>query len=134
MPSRRSQPARIAFALDRLSEPATTGRRVPRRDVPTGDAATYLAQALANAAYGYTVHAAVQAPAETILARCHVLPDRIQRLDEHTCTINVSDDSLDYIAHHLVELDAEFAIDDGPPEIRDRLRKLADRLTRAARS
>lgn len=31
-----------------------------------------------------------------------VLPDRIDRLGERTCVINVSDDSLDYIAHNLV--------------------------------
>jgi len=76
----------------------------------------------------------VHAPAETILARGHALPGRIEPLDERTCAVNVSDDSLHYIAHHLVDLDAEFTIEHGPSELRDRLRVLAQRLSQAAES
>ncbi|HET6920208.1 MAG TPA: YafY family protein [Jiangellaceae bacterium] len=122
------------FRLDRLSEPITTSQRVPRREPPGGDAAAYVAHSLAAAPYRWTVHAIVHAPAEAILARGDVLPGRIGAIDEHSSTVNVSDDSLDHITRHLVDLDVEFTIDDGPPEIRDRLRRVAERLLRAARS
>jgi sulfatase maturation enzyme AslB (radical SAM superfamily) len=58
---------------------------------------------------------------------------RIEPIDEQTCTVNVSDDSLEYITRHLVDLDADFSID-GPPELHDQLRRLAQRLTQAAGS
>jgi predicted DNA-binding transcriptional regulator YafY len=121
-----------SFRLDRLTEPNVTGRRVPQRRLPAADPAAYLAQALATAPHRYNVRATVHAPADVVAARTGALPGRIESVDEQTCTVNVSDDSLDYIAHHLVDLDADFTINDGHPELRARLRELAERLYRAA--
>jgi predicted DNA-binding transcriptional regulator YafY len=121
-----------SFRLDRLTEPSVTGRRVPQRRLPAADPAAYLAQALATAPHRYNVRATVHAPADMIAARTGALPGRIESLDEHSCTVNVSDDSLDYVAHHLVDLDADFTIHDDHPELRARLRELAERLSRAA--
>ncbi|MGH3736621.1 MAG: helix-turn-helix transcriptional regulator [Micromonosporaceae bacterium] len=120
------------FRADRISDPRHTRHHFPERDLPAPDPATFLAQHLANAPYRYTARVTVHAPAEVVQARTGALPARVTPLDENTCAVNVSDDSLERITQHLVALGADFALDTVPPELRDQLHSLAGRLTRAA--
>ncbi len=122
------------FRLDRLSETMATGHHVPRRAGPAHDIAEYVAASVAGAPYRYEVRVTVHAPARKLKAKNQVLPQRIQPCGENTCTVNVSDDSLDHIANHLVALSADFTIGRGPPELAAHLNEVAHRLTRAAQS
>ncbi|MFF5211616.1 hypothetical protein [Streptosporangium sp. NPDC000396] len=52
-------------------------------------------------------------------------------MDEHTCVVRFGADSLDRIALELVALGTDFTLD-GPPELLDHLRVVAERLLRPA--
>jgi predicted DNA-binding transcriptional regulator YafY len=117
------------FRADRISDPAATGARFSRVDPP--DAAAFVADAVSTAPYQFRARVLVHAPvpfvAEQVAPTVAVLsadgPDR--------CLLVTGADSLDGLAFHLARLDAEFTILE-PPELIDRARELAGRLTRAA--
>ncbi len=122
------------FRIDRLTSPVPTGRRFTPRELPTIDAATYVARNITAAPYRYTVRATVDAPAETVLARtASLIPGRVEPVDEHTCTVHVGADTPEFVITHLVALGADFALDDAPPELLDHLQTAGQRLIDAAR-
>ena len=120
------------FRADRISDLSHTRHRFTGRALPAADPAAFLAHQLATAPYRYSASVTVQAPARSVLARTGALPGRVEPIDEHTCTVHVSDDSVDRMTQHLVALGADFTIHTAPADLRRRLRDLAERLTRAA--
>jgi predicted DNA-binding transcriptional regulator YafY len=120
------------FRADRISRTSHTRHHFPSRDLPAPDPATFLAQHLATAPYHYTAHVTVSAPADVVLARTGALPGRVKPLGANSCTVNISDDSLDRMTQHLVALGADFTLYTAPPELHHQLHNLAKRLARAA--
>jgi hypothetical protein len=55
----------------------------------------------------------------------------IEPIDERTCRYQTGDDDLRWLAIRIAMLDVDFEVD-GPPELRERLGALADRLGRAS--
>ncbi len=121
------------YRLDRLTNPAPTGRRVPPRELPTADPAAFVADKLSTAPVRYRAIATVAAPAETVRARTWgALPGRITPVDAHTCTLDLSGDSLPRIAAILASLDTDYTLD-ANPDVLNHLATVADRARRAAR-
>lgn len=122
------------FRLDRLTTPTPTGRRFTTRSLPAADAATYLVHSLAGAPYRYNVQATVRASAEAVHERLRApLPGRIQPVDDHTCTVRFSADTLEEITRDILAmtvLGASFTLD-GPTEALCHLRTIAGHLTEA---
>ncbi|WP_058043583.1 helix-turn-helix transcriptional regulator [Streptomyces roseifaciens] len=118
------------FRLDRITDPVPTGRRVPPREIPGADPAAFVAGRLSAAPTRYRAVATVHAPADRIRARTRYLATRIQPVDETSCRVDASDDSLPRIAQTLAGLDTDYALD-ADPEVLDHLRETARRTLRA---
>lgn len=120
------------YRLDRLTDPAPTGRRVPPRELPAADPAAFVADKIAVAPTRYRAVATVAAPAETIRARTWgALPRRITPVDVNTCALDLSGDSLPRIAAILAGIDADYTLA-ADPDVLNHLTTVADRAQRAA--
>lgn len=106
------------FRLDRISDPAPTGRRVPPRPVPGADPAAFVADRLAAAPTRYRAVATVQASADHLRAHTRGLATRIRPGNGDTCLVDASDDSLTRIAQTLVALGADYTLDAAPEVVR----------------
>jgi predicted DNA-binding transcriptional regulator YafY len=107
------------YRLDRLTQPNPTGRRVPPRDLPATDPATYVADKITSAHVRYRAIATVAAPVDTVHARVWgALPGRVITVDARHCTVDLSGDQLPRIAAVLVGLDADYTLDADPEVVR----------------
>jgi predicted DNA-binding transcriptional regulator YafY len=118
------------FRADRIQPRTPTGPRFAPRDPPDGDVATYLLRGVGAATWRYRARVRVRAPAALIAGR---LPPAVavEAVDDHTCIVHVGSDTPQMLAAYLGMLDADFDVD-GPAELVDQLRTLADRYRRAA--
>jgi predicted DNA-binding transcriptional regulator YafY len=120
------------FRLDRVSTPASTGRRFVPRTLPAEDAAAYVKQSLATAPYRYEARVTVHAAADEVRAR-RWLGGTVEPIDDATCLLSTSDDHLDWLAMRIAMLGWEYEVH-GPPELVERLREIAGRIGRAVES
>lgn len=118
------------FRLDRITGATATGRRVPARAVPGGDPAAFVAAKLSAAPTRHRAVATVHAPAHHVRARTRHLATRICPVDEATCLVDASDDSLDHVAQTLAGLPADYTLD-ADPAVLDHLRTTAQRTLNA---
>jgi predicted DNA-binding transcriptional regulator YafY len=118
------------FRIDRLSRPATSGVRFTPRPLPARDAATYVEQSISGAPTRFEAEVTLHAPAEEVTSRFPRHWGTIEAIDERTCRFRTGDDDLGWLAVRLAMLDVDFEVNE-PPELRERLRSLANRLTRA---
>ncbi|AUG78172.1 DeoR family transcriptional regulator [Kitasatospora sp. MMS16-BH015] len=115
------------FRVDRLTEPFATGARVTPRELPAEDAAAYVAARFA----GRPTHRAVvtlHAPAAELAGR--VGPGELTELTATSCRLELTVDSLDWLAVRLATLGCAFEVHQ-PPELTTTLRAMAARLTEA---
>ncbi|MEE1842877.1 YafY family protein [Streptomyces sp. NPDC007076] len=121
------------FRVDRVSEPFATGARFAPRELPTGDAAEFLAGSIARRRRPeLAVDVSFAAPAEFVSARLPASLGPLERTGENGCRLRtVLADSLEWVALRLSLVDCEFTAH-GPPQLVDYLGDLGARLTRAA--
>ncbi|MFE3941199.1 helix-turn-helix transcriptional regulator [Streptomyces sp. NPDC059118] len=121
------------FRVDRVSEPFATGARFAPRELPTGDAAEFLAGSIARRRRPeLAVDVSFEAPAEFVSARLPASLGPLERTGENGCRLRtVLADSLEWVALRLALVDCEFTAH-GPPQLVDYLGDLGARLTRAA--
>ncbi|MES9509479.1 transcriptional regulator [Streptomyces sp. NPDC000609] len=121
------------FRVDRVSEPFATGARFAPRELPTGDAAEFLAGSIARRRRPeLAVDVSFAAPAEFVSARLPASLGPLERTGENGCRLRtVLADSLEWVALRLALVDCEFTAH-GPPQLVDYLGDLGARLTRAA--
>ncbi|WP_329197672.1 helix-turn-helix transcriptional regulator [Streptomyces sp. NBC_01435] len=121
------------FRVDRVSEPFATGARFAPRELPTGDAAEFLAGSIARRRRPeLAVDVSFAAPAEFVSARLPASLGPLERTGENGCRLRtVLADSLEWVALRLALVDCEFTAH-GPPQLVDYLGDLGTRLTRAA--
>ncbi|KOU51845.1 helix-turn-helix transcriptional regulator, partial [Streptomyces sp. WM6378] len=93
------------FRVDRLTEPAPTGRRVTPRELPAGDPVAFLAARVAAAPARYTLSVTVPAGAATVLQRTQILPERVRSVGARTSTVELAADAPRRIALQLFDLD-----------------------------
>jgi predicted DNA-binding transcriptional regulator YafY len=119
------------FRLDRLAKPASTGMRFVRRELPTKDAAAYVKQGISGAPNRFEAVVTLQVPAEAITSRVPAYWGTIEPIDAHTCVYRTGDDDLRWLALRVAMVGVDFEVHE-PPELREHLLALGQRLTQAA--
>lgn len=123
------------FRVDRLTEPAPTGRRVTPRELPAIDPIAFLAARVAAAPARYTLSVTVPSDAATVLERIQVLPERVRSAGAHTSTIELAADAPCRIALQLFDLaPGPGRTFQGSPELAPYLEEFAQLLQDAARA
>ncbi len=118
------------FRVDRLAKPASTGVRFKTRPLPAKDAAAYVQQSISAAPTRYEARVTLYCSAEEIGRRSSYLWGKIEPIDGKTCEYRTGDDDLDWLALRVAMLGVDFDVHE-PPELVERLRVLARRVTRA---
>lgn len=118
------------FRVDRLVPRTPTGPRFAPREPPAPDLAAYTSYAVSTGAYRYQATITLHAPAEAVADRIPPTAGLVEALDESTSRLHTGANDLDGIAVHIGLLGFEFQVD-GPPELVDHMRALADRIHRA---
>jgi len=125
------------FRLDRVSDPRGTRHRFARRPLPAPDPATFLDRSFARARYRYTARMRVAAPADAVRTRAYTpVLGHVVATGPDRCEVTLSADSLELVVQYVVGV-AALGVDcdlDAEPEVRDRLRTLAGRLTALGRN
>ncbi len=118
------------FRVDRLSSPAVTGMTFVPRDLPTGDAAAFVARALHATVAGHRAVVTLHAPLEVVADRLGPHHGLLEPVDERTCLLRTAADSLEWLALSIGMLGVDFEIHE-PPELIDHVRALTERFRRS---
>ncbi|MEO3860449.1 YafY family protein [Acrocarpospora sp. B8E8] len=119
------------FRADRISDPRATGVRVPPRVPPEQDAAAFITSKLYSLAPTYEVVATLGLPADQVTRWLGAAAGEVEVIDQHSCRLRGSADTLEWLASRLLMLGCEFDVHE-PPELVEYLRALGGRATRAA--
>ena len=119
------------FRIDRIEPKPPTGPRFTPRELPE-DAAAYVAKGVTSRAYRFQAVIVLHTPVES-LARYEQWFRfwTITALDDRSCELRTGFESLEALALYTGMLGVDFEVRE-PPELADYLRKVADRLVRAA--
>ncbi|WP_280467345.1 helix-turn-helix transcriptional regulator [Nocardia cyriacigeorgica] len=122
------------FRVDRIERARPTGGRFTPRPLPADDPAAYVAGRRTD--WGTPVlhvRVTIEAPLARVAGRLGDDPGDVTAIDAATCRMDCDrDDSPEWLAQRLLALGAEFQVHE-PPELRDRVRDLAERALRALR-
>lgn len=113
-----------------MDGPAAAGVRFAPREVPGGDAAAYVAANRYAGANRHTARITVHAPADAVRARAPGGGGTVTPLDDGRCELVTGGDDLHWLALRILMLGAEVEVHE-PPELREHLGALGDRLRRA---
>ena len=119
------------FRVDRLDEPQATGVRFRERDLPAGDAAAYVAEAIRAPFAKHRAVVRLLAPLEAVADRLPPSAGLLEAVTPETCILRTATDSLEWLAVFIGVLGVDFEILE-PPELADSVRAMGDRLSRAA--
>ncbi|MEU5696242.1 YafY family protein [Actinosynnema sp. NPDC020468] len=119
------------FRVDRITTTPTPGARFPHRPPPAEDLATYVSRQLSVAPYTHQARLIMHAPLEEVAARTSRMSVHLERIDDHQTLLTVGSPSLKDVGLWIAMLDIDFTVLD-PPELKDHLRKSAERLLKAA--
>ncbi|RTL71024.1 MAG: transcriptional regulator [Pseudonocardiaceae bacterium] len=123
-----------SFRVDRIADPATTHRTFTPRELPEEDAAASLARSFATATYRWTAVVTVDVAAAELRERLPAALVGEVEEDGSGARVRISAESADLVVHDIatVAVVAEPRGVEAPPEIRDRLAGLAQRLAASA--
>ncbi|MFD0363357.1 helix-turn-helix transcriptional regulator [Nocardia sp. GCM10030253] len=119
------------FRLDRIEEPRPIGVWCAPRELPAEDAGAFVARSLAHSRPMRTVVFLVRAPASELIESFRVRAEEVEPIDDHSCLLRTSADSLEWAAVRIAHLGLEFEVRE-PPEMVEMLRDLGRKLIRAA--
>lgn len=120
------------FRVDRLDAPVASGLRFSPRELPAGDAAAFVAQAISAAPTRYQALVTLHAPLEVVASRLRPTDGLLEAVDQHTCMLRTGGDSLQWLVLSIGMLDVDFEVHE-PPELIDHIRTLAARFGRSTR-
>jgi predicted DNA-binding transcriptional regulator YafY len=128
----RDRRAWRTFRVDRLQMRSPNGPRFTPREPPAEDIGEYVRHNVRTAPGRNAARAVVRAPAAEITER---VPRGIvvEPIDENTCAVHVTANTVEMVALYLGMLDADFTVSD-PPELLERLGKLSERFSAATRA
>jgi predicted DNA-binding transcriptional regulator YafY len=118
-----------SFRVDRVSGPVTTGQRFRPRDLPTGDAPSFVRAGLKAVGQRYVVRVRLTADAgavEEYVGRWATVEP-----DGSGCVLTMHTDTLDWPLMVLAHLDSDFTVE-SPAELADLVAGAAERFGRAA--
>ncbi len=118
------------FRVDRLDGPTPTGIRFSPRELPAGDAAAYVAQAISSALTRYRAVVTLHAPVAAVTDWLRPADGVLEPVDDRTCVLRTGADSLEWLALTLGMLGVDFDVHE-PPELAAYLRTLSARFARA---
>lgn len=119
------------FRADRITPRVPNGPRFTPRQPPTSDVATHVLRGVASQAWSYPARLRLHASAAVIADRITPTGGVLTALDSQTCLLETGGNSLLDLAGYLASLDVPFDVLD-PPELRDLLRRLAERYAAGA--
>ncbi|WBB69470.1 YafY family protein [Micromonospora sp. WMMD812] len=119
------------FRADRIRPRVPTGPRFPPREPPGGDAVAHVLRGVGSSAWPHPARVRLHASAAAMAERLPATAGLLEAVDEHRCLLHTGGESLTNLAAFLGTLDVPFEVLD-PPELRDLLRRLADRYAAAA--
>jgi predicted DNA-binding transcriptional regulator YafY len=119
------------FRLDRIDRLEVLVRVFEPRPLPEPDVGRHVASGAWGATWRYRTTVTLDAPAVEVAARLPAGVGMVEPLDEHRCTLSTGAEDLDVLCTHLALLGVDFHVTD-PPELVERVRRLADRYHRAA--
>lgn len=122
------------FRVDRVTRPFANGVRVPPRELPAEDAASFVAAALRSRPQPFTAVLRLRGTAGELRDRVpgwmgEPVPD-----GDGTCLLRTGADNLEWLALSLTRLDADVELVEGSPDLvaeLNRLRTRAEQLTAA---
>ncbi|NDU75351.1 WYL domain-containing protein [Actinomadura sp. DSM 109109] len=120
------------FRVDRMSAPQPTGVRCPPRELPAAGTAEFVARSMARSDPMHRAVLIVHASVRELADRFRVAEAEVEPIDDRTCLLRTSADSLEWTALRIAYLDLDFEIRE-PAELRARVAAMAERLARAAR-
>jgi predicted DNA-binding transcriptional regulator YafY len=118
-----------SFRLDRLDNPRSTAMRFTPRELPARDAAAFVRASFGNLSTPYAVEVLVHAPAATVRGLTGQWAT-VEAVDDQRCRVLMTIDNLDWPAHALGAIGAEFEVL-SPPELVARIREWGARFVRA---
>jgi predicted DNA-binding transcriptional regulator YafY len=120
------------FRLDRLADPKLAGVRFTPRPIPGGDAATFVASSLGERPLPFTATVLVEARLDEVKAAVRWIGAKASRVDATTCRVHLRSEAVAWLDTMVAMLAVSFPIEvEEPPDLRDRLTTLADRLAHA---
>lgn len=122
-----------SFRLDRLSAPMGTRARFRRRDIPGGDAASFVRQGLSQRDRGQQVVATVHAPAEDVERRIGRWA-QVAAIDAQSCRVEMDAGQPQWPLFALGVVRAPFDIATAPAELHAMLDDWSERFAAAAAS
>jgi predicted DNA-binding transcriptional regulator YafY len=117
------------FRLDRMRGVVATTWVFTARDAP--DAAQFVARSVTQSPYRWVARVRYDAPAEVVTAVIPPTYATVEPVNASSCILSAGADHLDHLAVYLAAVDADFTVLE-PPELRELMAGLADRLGRAA--
>ncbi|GAA5167683.1 helix-turn-helix transcriptional regulator [Ornithinimicrobium tianjinense] len=119
-----------SFRLDRVEVPSVhaTTFRSTAREAP--DPVDYVRDSVLRSPYRYVARLRLHAPLDDVVARVPQNAGRLTDLGDGTCELETGAETLDYLAIETLWLGVAFEVLE-PPELRETVRELADRLTAA---
>jgi predicted DNA-binding transcriptional regulator YafY len=121
------------FRVDRIIPRVPTGPRFVPREVPDGDAATYLAHRLSSRTWPFRATVTLHEPAEAVADRVWPGMGVVEPVDDRSCLLHLGSDTPRDLAWMITSVDADFTLTQGPPELAEALRRLAARCAGAVR-
>ena len=118
------------FRADRIRARTPTGPRFTPREPPE-DVVNKVVHWTGSMALPHAVRVRLHAPAEVVTDRVAPAGGLVLPVDDRSCVLESSGDSLPAVVGYLTSLDVGFDVLD-PPELRTLLRELAARYTAAA--
>ncbi len=117
------------FRVDRLRLRSPNGPRFESREPPAEDIAAYVKSRIRSAPMRYQARVTVHAAAAVISQR---VPSEIvvEPIDDNSCAVLAGAGTIEMLALYLGMMDADFTVTE-PPELIDRVRKLAERFSSA---
>jgi predicted DNA-binding transcriptional regulator YafY len=125
----RDRRAWRTFRVDRLQLRSPNGPRFTPREPPAKDIGDYVMRNVRSVPMTHTARVLVKASAAEITGR---VPRGIvvEPVDDSTCVVHVSANSMEMLSLYLGMLDADFTVTE-PPELVARLTKLSERFSSA---
>jgi predicted DNA-binding transcriptional regulator YafY len=117
------------FRVDRLSDPESTGARFRQREVPGGDAATFVRNQLSSVPTRYRVVVTIKAAAADV-ERVVYNWGSVEALGDQRCRLVMNVDSFEWPAHVLGAVGAAFEVET-PTEFGDYVRERGELFVRS---
>jgi predicted DNA-binding transcriptional regulator YafY len=119
------------FRADRVADPVRSHRRFEPRELPTGDAASFVTQSFARASYRFWARVSVGLPADAVREGLFAsVPGEVVAAGSEACVVRLSAQAPELVVQFvaaIVALGAECEVD-ASPEVAAAVRELGRRL------